>query len=329
MYQSSASCPVGRKLSKKSRFYRSIACSKVIVCILCNWISVRNVMEHCKGHRCHDKCPYGWGLLWWEDAWSGAASGISASFWRGSGLSEVPGSWGGLRVRVGAPRWSCCLVLPSQVAKPLPAWPSGDLPLACCPFPWQERPCPGWALAKFKLTLPAKKAFTEPPRVEKTRGAALSGLRVLSSSQHRLQRDGLGGTSGDQSRSWWAEQSPRGSPASGQTFPWRGKGEAGRDVQGGIGRGGCKAVNPARPCRSVTLLLPCWARCIFPGTAGHSPRSRSALREPFLCSGDLFLCASMLIDSANMQVALYENCTTVCIKRLWLLNQIIVKHNLS
>lgn len=129
-------------------------------------------MEHCKGHRCHDKCPYGWGLLWWEDAWSGAAGGISSSLWRGSGLSEVPGSWGRLWVRVGAPRQSCCLVLPSQVAKPLPAWPAGDLPLACCPFPWQERPCPGWALANFKLTLPAKKAFTEPPRVEKNEGSS-------------------------------------------------------------------------------------------------------------------------------------------------------------
>lgn len=138
---------------------------------------------------------------------TGAAGGISSSLWRGSGLSERPDSWGSLRVWMGTPRRSCCLVLclPSW-QKPLPAWPSGDLPLACCPFPWQEWPCPGGAFTKFNSAWAGKKPQVHPACEEnfhratkgrKNGGVALSGLRVLSSCQHRLQWDGLDDTSGD------------------------------------------------------------------------------------------------------------------------------------
>lgn len=77
----------------------------------------------------------------------------------------------------------------------------------------------------------------------------------------------------------------------------------------------------------MTLLLPCGGWCSFSGAAGDSPRSHSALREPFICFEGLS-CAKMLISSSNMQAAQYGNYTTVCIEVLFT-KQIIVKHNLS
>lgn len=145
------------------------------------------------------------------------------------------------------------------------------------------------------------------------------------SSKSIQQWDRLGDTSGDRSWVWWAEKPSKGSPVSSQTFTLRG--EASGDVQGGIRRGGCKAVNPSHTHSGVTLLLPCWVWCSFPRAAGNSAHSHSLLGSLFFVLG-IFFSVLKCLSTPKIQAALYGNGTTVYIKGLCLLNQIVVKHYL-
>lgn len=110
-------------------------------------------MEHCKGHRCRDKCPYGWGLLWREDAWSGLRAGSAQAFGEAVGCqrSPIPGGgceWGWeLLAEVAAlsclPRWqNHCQPDPLETALWLVAPSRGRNGFAQA-GPWQNssRPC--------------------------------------------------------------------------------------------------------------------------------------------------------------------------------------------